>query len=604
MADLRQDATQIRPGVGAGTRLNGIYEIERLIAVGGMGEIYRGRAIQTGDAVAIKTIRPELAQNDAALALFRKEAAALHNLYHEAIVRYYVFSVDPAVGSPYLAMEFVDGQALSDILKQRPLDYDAVRILQRRLAGGLQAAHDLGIVHRDVSPDNVILPAGNVARAKIIDFGIARSTVLGEGTVIGTGFAGKYAYVSPEQLGLFGGDVTPKSDIYSLGLVLAESLLGRALDMGGNQAQVVEKRRKVPDLSGVDARLRPLIERMLQPNPNDRIATMAEVAAWQPVERTAAATVRRRAPLALAGLAMLAVLGGGAALVVPRILGAGTTNPQGDRRDSPNVLPDPGDPSATGPTGPTVVNTDPTPAGPNVARTDPPPAGPNVVPTEPPKGPEVAVNVPPTQSLIEPVARYIRDYEGGDCFFLNPLSVSSRSTSIEAFGASPGPFAAFDEAFRKRNGFEAQINLRLVNETQCPAIAFLKKIGLDPDRAPKLQLDSYSIRDTESLKGTVDKPPGRHVDVLLVSDDGYAYSLANYTKVEGDVAKFTVRVGRTGSGRAKPQLVIAISSPQPLALLGSGKPIAADALFPLIVDEARAQGMTLDVAVKYFKLEG
>ena len=232
-------------------------------------------------------------------------------------------------------MEFVDGPlALGHPEADGPLDYEAVRIAAcSGLAGGLQAAHERGIVHRDVSPDNIILPGGDVARAKIIDFGIARSTVLGEGTVIGSGFAGKYNYVSPEQLGLFGGDVTPKSDIYSLGLVLAEALLGRALDMGGTQVQVIEKRRKVPDLSGVDERLRPLIERMLQPNPNDRIATMAEVAAWQPVERSAAATARRRAPLALAGLAMLAVLGGGAAFVVPRILGAGTTNPQGDRRE-------------------------------------------------------------------------------------------------------------------------------------------------------------------------------------------------------------------------------------------------------------------------------
>ena len=73
----------------AGTRLNGIYEIDELIAAGGMGEIYKAHAIQTGDAVAIKMIRPDMAENEAALALFRKEASALHNLHHEAIVRYY-----------------------------------------------------------------------------------------------------------------------------------------------------------------------------------------------------------------------------------------------------------------------------------------------------------------------------------------------------------------------------------------------------------------------------------------------------------------------------------------------------------------------------------
>jgi serine/threonine-protein kinase len=78
----------------------------------------------------------------------------------------------------------------------------------RRIAAGLQVAHECGIIHRDVSPDNIILPGGDVSRAKIIDFGIARSTQLSDGTVIGSGFAGKYNYVSPEQLGLFGGDVS------------------------------------------------------------------------------------------------------------------------------------------------------------------------------------------------------------------------------------------------------------------------------------------------------------------------------------------------------------------------------------------------------------
>jgi serine/threonine-protein kinase len=133
-------------------------------------------------------------------------------------------------------MEFVDGLPLSEVLEKGPLSYEAVRSLQRRLAAGLQAAHELGVVHRDISPDNIILPGGDVTRAKIIDFGIARSATLGGATIIGGGFAGKYNYVSPEQLGLSGGDVTGKSDIYSMGLVLAEALTGRPIDMGGSQS--------------------------------------------------------------------------------------------------------------------------------------------------------------------------------------------------------------------------------------------------------------------------------------------------------------------------------------------------------------------------------
>ncbi|WP_395667088.1 serine/threonine-protein kinase [Methylocella sp.] len=271
-----------RPIIPAGTQLNGIYEIDEPIAAGGMGEIYKGHAIQTGDPVAIKLIRSDLAEAEAAFALFRKEASALHNLYHEAIVRYYVFTVDPVLRRPYLAMEYVDGQSLSAMLRGGPLAFEAALRLTQRIAAGLNAAHERGIIHRDVSPDNVIIPGGDMSRAKIIDFGIARSTRLeDEGTVIGAGFAGKYNYVSPEQLGLYGGEITPKSDIYSLGLVLAEALRGAPIDMGGNHVDVIDKRRVVPDLGPVDERLRPLIEHMLQPDPADRPASMAEVAGYR-----------------------------------------------------------------------------------------------------------------------------------------------------------------------------------------------------------------------------------------------------------------------------------------------------------------------------------
>lgn len=277
-----QDRNAARPSpdrLSPGTRLSGIYEIDELIASGGIGEVYRAHTIETGDPVAIKVLRAEFADNEAALALFKKEASALHNLHHEAIVRYFVFSVEPVLQRPYLAMEFVEGQSLSDLLRRGPLTFEAVRTLACRLAAGLQAAHERGVVHRDVSPDNVIIKGGDVGHAKIIDFGIARFSRLGDGTIIGAGFAGKFNYASPEQLGLFGGEVTGKSDIYSLALVLAESLTGRALDMGGSQSDIVEKRRKIPDLGAIDMRIRPLLERMLQPQPQDRPESMAAVAA-------------------------------------------------------------------------------------------------------------------------------------------------------------------------------------------------------------------------------------------------------------------------------------------------------------------------------------
>src|ERR1700685_76677 len=108
MPDMYSQASTIR--LAQGTRLNGIFEIDQHIASGGMGEIYCGHAIETGDSVAIKVMRSDLADNTLALALFRKEASALHFIYHDAIVRFYVFSLDPGIGRHYLAVGFVGGQ--------------------------------------------------------------------------------------------------------------------------------------------------------------------------------------------------------------------------------------------------------------------------------------------------------------------------------------------------------------------------------------------------------------------------------------------------------------------------------------------------------------
>ena len=278
----------VRPG----TQLNGIYEIEKMIAQGGMGEVYRGFNIQTGDIVAIKMIRPEFSNNDEVMELFKREASILHNLVHDAIVRYFLFSKDPTLGRAYLAMEFVDGPSLGDRLTSGPLPLDDVTLLRKRLASALETAHRLGVVHRDISSDNIILPNSDVRNAKIIDFGIARSLEVGQKTIIGSGFAGKYNYVSPEQLGLAGGNVTSKSDIYSLGLVLAEAARGHPLDMSGSQVEVIDKRRAVPDLGDVDPSIRPLLQAMLQPLPENRPASMAAVAEWSAPAASAGPTRR------------------------------------------------------------------------------------------------------------------------------------------------------------------------------------------------------------------------------------------------------------------------------------------------------------------------
>ena len=275
--------SQVQGGgsVPEGTRLNDMYEVGTRIAMGGMGEVYTGKQIETDRKVALKMILPEHANNELILELFRKEANTLHDVYHEAIVRYFAFSVDPTLNRPYMAMEFAGGPALGERLADKgPLNEAEMTILRQRIAGGLHAAHKKGVVHRDISSDNIILVEDKVEEAKIIDFGIAKSSS-SEGTLIGSGFAGKVNYVSPEQLGLADGEVSAKSDIYSLGLVFAEAAIGKPLPMGGSHVEVTEKRKTVPDLSEVPLFMRPLIEWMLQPDPANRPTDLEAVADWE-----------------------------------------------------------------------------------------------------------------------------------------------------------------------------------------------------------------------------------------------------------------------------------------------------------------------------------
>lgn len=642
MSDADRTVFAPRAGaVSAGTTLNGIYEVERLIAVGGMGEVYKGRAIQTGDAVAIKMIRPEMARDEAALALFRREAAALHNLYNEAIVRYYVFTIDPVTQSPYLAMEFVDGQPLSERLKQGPLSLDEVDILRKRIAPGLHAAHLLGIVHRDVSPDNIILPGGNIARAKIIDFGIARSSILGEGTVIGSGFAGKYNYVSPEQLGLYGGDVTGRSDMYSFGLVLAEALAGKPLDMGGTQVQILDKRRRVPDLSAVDARIKPLLTRMLAADPADRLSDMSEVAAWEPKTAfnrkpkaaAAAGQTKSGSPVRLvAGIAAALVLAGGGFYLWTVL------NPQGDRiariAEPPSLVDDTPTPPVTPPVAPPVTPpvappltppatppvtppaTPPVapPAAPPVAPpiTPPvvPPVAPPVIPPQtPPVAPPVAPPVTPQQSTEQPPAspaeriqRYVATYDGGPCFFLWPTELTERRAVLEGFGNATEPFVAFDTAFKSANGFEAQIHLRPVTAAQCPMADFLRQLGDNVDRTPRLQINAFNMKSGDILSGTVDNDGGRNVAVVLIGDDGLVYNLASYLKRDGRRASFNLKLESAGGG-TRPQTVLTFVSQAPLPALSGPNPTPSSDFFASLKQDVARQGGKLGIGVRYFRID-
>ncbi|MGH6959359.1 MAG: serine/threonine-protein kinase, partial [Dongiaceae bacterium] len=262
--------------IAPGQLLGHTYRIEALLARGGMGEVYRARHAELNTEHAIKIILPELAGNTRIVDLFRREASVLRTIRHDAIVAYDGVFRDEN-GRLYLVMEFVDGPSLSKLFKQGALRPAQVRELRDRLADGLAAAHEKGVTHRDLSPDNVILPGGELTKAKIIDFGISKMADPTAKTIVGDDFAGKYSYVSPEQVGLYGGKVDPRSDIYSLGLVLAAAATGKPLDMGSSPISVVEARRAVPKLERVPAELRPELTAMLQPDPADRPQSLRDL---------------------------------------------------------------------------------------------------------------------------------------------------------------------------------------------------------------------------------------------------------------------------------------------------------------------------------------
>jgi serine/threonine-protein kinase len=589
-----QPFTSSYRGVAPGTRLNGIYEIDEMIGAGGMGEVYKGHEIQTGAAVAIKMLLPDMAENEAALALFRREAAALHNLPHEAIVRYFLFTVEPALQRPYLSMEFVDGRSLSDILEEGPLTFEALVKLMRRIASGLQAAHERGIVHRDVSPDNIIVPLGDVTRAKIIDFGIARSTQLGDKTIIGSGFAGKANYVSPEQVGLYGNEVTSKSDIYSFGLLLFYALTGRKLDMGGSQFQLVEKRRRVPDLGGIDLRIRPLLEKMLQPNPADRPATMAEIANWQfastassrgdlnqrmkslPLaDRVPGVKPGRRAVWLSSAIAAALVLVSAGGYAFYALLWSTPDYP------SPPPLPAFGQKAQA--------------VRPEQLVRPEPKAQPAPEPVALPPAANDGLN------RADRIRKYVEQYNGGDCFFMLPVAISAGAAVIEGFGASTSPFDAFNKSFKRDLGLEAAIGIRQVTQAQCPAIKFLSQLGSNQARAPRINLAAIEVKNGETLSGSIENFANRVVELLWVSEGGEVQNISYLLKPGTDSLSFSMPMQRSDANG--PQLIMAVTTARVLDSLRQPRPMAADTFFLQALSEAQRNNLTIATAARYVRLK-
>src|SRR4029078_5474102 len=206
-----------------GFAFGGRYRIIRLIGAGGMGAVYKGGDEELGVAVAIKVIRPEVLADSRTSAdlerRFKRELLLARQVTHKNVVR--IHDLGEVEGMKYITMPFIQGSDLARILKTRgKLPVSEALPLAKQIVAGLQAAHEAGVVHRDLKPANIMVDEG---RALIMDFGIARSTAEGGGTVAGA-VVGTLEYMAPEQA--MARPVDHRADIYAVGLILHDALVG------------------------------------------------------------------------------------------------------------------------------------------------------------------------------------------------------------------------------------------------------------------------------------------------------------------------------------------------------------------------------------------
>ena len=212
------------------------YELNHLIARGGMAEVYRAHDRLLDRPVALKVLFPELSVDRSFVERFRREAQAAANLSHPNIVP--VFDWGEDTGTYFIVMEFIDGRPLSSILKSAgPLSAERTADIGAHVAAALGYAHKHGVVHRDVKPGNVLIT--DDGQVKVTDFGIARAVNTEESLTQTGAVMGTATYFSPEQAEGLG--VDSRSDIYSLGVVLFEMVVGRPPFLGDSPVAVASK---------------------------------------------------------------------------------------------------------------------------------------------------------------------------------------------------------------------------------------------------------------------------------------------------------------------------------------------------------------------------
>lgn len=273
-------------GVEVDPKSVGRYRIQARIAAGGMGEVFLA-SVETMPGVlrpvALKLVRPELAGQPGFAQLFVEEVCVAMSLSHANVVQ--AFDVGQIDARWFLAMEYVDGLDLSALLSRGPLPLGLSLLVAIEALKGLDYAHrrrgadgaPLAIVHRDVSPGNLLL--SREGEVKVADFGVAKSTLRDVGSVIGT-LKGKIPYMPPEQVK--GGAVDRRADLYALGAVLYEMIAGRRL-FEGDGAALIPKILAGPGqaLLGLESRVPPelvrVLKRVLAPDVDIRHGTGAQL---------------------------------------------------------------------------------------------------------------------------------------------------------------------------------------------------------------------------------------------------------------------------------------------------------------------------------------
>ena len=252
------------------------YALEEKIGAGGYSEVWRGTDVVLARPVAIKLLHLGYAQHAEALARFRAEAQHAGALSHENIARVYDYGESDPPQPPFLVMEFIDGPSLAGALTAGPLNPARTMDIVAQAASGLHAAHLAGLVHRDIKPANLLLAPGGIV--KITDFGIAHATDSAPVTITGQ-LVGTPGFLAPERA--MGAKATAASDLYSLGIVAYECLVGAPPFTGLALAvALAHHERPLPPLPAqVPAEVAALVLELTAKDPADRPHSAGEVAA-------------------------------------------------------------------------------------------------------------------------------------------------------------------------------------------------------------------------------------------------------------------------------------------------------------------------------------